>query len=47
MSGASKRVMGKYDHKKHEWLKLAVEIVVVIILAFLSTETVKSLQRAI
>lgn len=33
MSGASKRVMGKYDYRKHDWLKLAVEIVIVIILA--------------
>ena len=28
--------MGKYDHRKHDWLKLAVEIVIVIILALLA-----------
>ncbi|MCQ2547088.1 MAG: signal peptidase I [Clostridia bacterium] len=37
--------MGKYDHKKHEWLKLAVEIVVVIILAFLAFNLVVGLSR--
>lgn len=45
MSGASRRVMGKYDHKKHDWLKLAVEIAVVIILALLAFNLVVGISR--
>lgn len=45
MSGESKRVMGKYDHKKHDWLKLGVEVVVVIILALLVFNLVVGLSR--
>lgn len=30
-----KRFMGKYDSKKHDWFKLTVELVVVVVVAFL------------
>ena len=45
MRGASKRVMGQYDHRKHDWLKLAVEIVIVIILALLAFSLVVGISR--
>ncbi|MGN0702213.1 MAG: signal peptidase I [Lentihominibacter sp.] len=37
--------MGKYDHRKHDWLKLAVEIVIVIILALLAFYLVVGISR--
>lgn len=45
MSGNNRRIMAKYDHRKHDWLKLAVEIVIVTILAFLAFNIVIGLSR--
>lgn len=45
MSGSSKRFLGKYDGKKHEWFKLAKEVVIVIILAFLAFNIIVGMSR--